>query len=76
VRPAGNRTGDLSLMRRVWYHKTTASAEAAAAARERERERAEKERSNGKKAAGIIGSERAVAQHKLIISGRSHRFAK
>jgi hypothetical protein len=26
VRPAGNRTGDLSLMRRVWYHKTTASA--------------------------------------------------
>jgi hypothetical protein len=26
VRPAGNRTGNLSLMRRVWYHKTTASA--------------------------------------------------
>jgi hypothetical protein len=26
VRPAGNQTGDLSLMRRVWYHKTTASA--------------------------------------------------
>jgi hypothetical protein len=26
VRPAGNRTSDLSLMRRVWYHKTTASA--------------------------------------------------
>jgi hypothetical protein len=26
VRPAGIRTGNLSLMRRVWYHKTTASA--------------------------------------------------
>jgi hypothetical protein len=26
VRPAGNRTGNLLLMRRVWYHKTTASA--------------------------------------------------
>jgi hypothetical protein len=26
VRPARNRTGDLSLMRQVWYHKTTASA--------------------------------------------------
>jgi hypothetical protein len=26
MRPAGNQTGDLSLMRRVWYHKTTASA--------------------------------------------------
>jgi hypothetical protein len=26
VRPAGNRGGNLSLMRRVWYHKTTASA--------------------------------------------------
>jgi hypothetical protein len=26
VHPAGNRTGDLSLMRRGWYHKTIASA--------------------------------------------------
>jgi hypothetical protein len=26
VRPAGNRTGNLSLMRRLWYYKTTASA--------------------------------------------------
>jgi hypothetical protein len=26
VRLAGNRAGDLLLMRRVWYHKTTASA--------------------------------------------------
>jgi hypothetical protein len=26
VRPVGNRTGNLSLMWRVWYHKTTASA--------------------------------------------------
>jgi hypothetical protein len=26
VRPAGIRTGNLSLMRRVWYHKTTARA--------------------------------------------------
>jgi hypothetical protein len=27
VHPAGNRTGDLSLMRRGWYHKTIASAQ-------------------------------------------------
>jgi hypothetical protein len=26
VHPAGNRTGDLSLMRRGWYQKTIASA--------------------------------------------------
>jgi hypothetical protein len=26
VRPAANRTGELWLMRLVWYHKTTASA--------------------------------------------------
>jgi hypothetical protein len=26
VHPAGNQTGDLSLMRRGWYHKTIASA--------------------------------------------------
>jgi hypothetical protein len=26
VHPAGNRTGDLSLIRRGWYHKTIASA--------------------------------------------------
>jgi hypothetical protein len=26
VHPAGNRTGNLSLMRRGWYHKTIASA--------------------------------------------------
>jgi hypothetical protein len=25
MRPAGNRAGELSLMRRVWYHKTIAS---------------------------------------------------